>query len=97
MRAYLVAFADVKDFEKFQTEYAAKADGILKKYSGKAICVATADDAKEGCFPAGNLVIIEFPDMASAEGYYNDPEYQPLIKVRQSICDTQLGLFPGLE
>ena len=97
MSAYLVAFADVKDVERFQAEYAAHTGAILAKYGGRPICVTSSDNAKEGNFPPGNLVIVEFPDMESAEGFYNDPEYQPLIAVRQSICDTHLGLFPGLE
>ncbi|MGB2692421.1 MAG: DUF1330 domain-containing protein [Thermodesulfobacteriota bacterium] len=96
MSAYLVAFADVKDVDVFQNEYGANVGPITEKYNGKIICVAPADNAKEGSFPAGNLVIVEFPDMSSAEGFYNDPDYQPLIKVRQSVCDTQLGLFPGI-
>lgn len=96
MSAYLVAFADVKDGDKFQNEYAAKVGPIVEKYSGKFLCATPADNAKEGSFPAGNLVIVEFPDMDSAEGFYNDPDYQPLKAVRQSICDTQLGLFPGV-
>ena len=97
MSAYLVAFADVKDAEVFQNEYFAKASPIVAKYGGKAICVTSSDNAKEGNFPPGNLVIIEFPDMDAAEGFYNDPDYQPLISVRQSVCDTHLGLFPGVE
>lgn len=97
MSAYLVAFVDVKGADAFQTDYVEKAFPIVAKYGGKPICIAPADNAKEGSFPAGNLVIIEFADMAAAEGFYNDPDYQPLIPVRQTISDAQLGLFPGVE
>lgn len=97
MSAYLVAFADVKDMDKFQNEYGANVGPIVARHGGKLVCATPADNAKEGSFPAGNLVIVEFPDLAAAEAFYSDPEYQPLIKVRQSAADTQLGIFPGME
>ena len=30
--------------------------------------------------------MIEFPDMAALNAWYNSPEYQPLIKLRQSAA-----------
>ena len=96
MSAYLVAFADVKDQEQFVSGYVEKAYPIVLRHGGKALCIAPTN-AKEGNFPPGEIVIIEFPDMDHAEAFYNDPEYQPLIQFRQTISDTHLGLFPGLE
>ena len=97
MSAYLVGFTDIRHEEVFQKEYVEKALPILEKHNAKVLCIAPSGNAKEGIFPPGEIVIIEFPNMSDAEAFYTDPEYQPLIKFRQTICDSQLGLFQGIE
>ncbi len=97
MSAYLVAFADVRDQEQFHVGYVEKAYPIVLRHGGKALSIAPTSKAKEGNFLPGEIVIIQFPDMDHAEAFYNDPEYRPLVEFRQTISDTHLGLFPGLE
>lgn len=40
------------------------------------------------------VIIIEFPDKASLDGWYNSPEYQPMRKLRDA-CSTVMVI--GLE
>ena len=47
-----------------------------------------AIDVKEGETPA-RVVVIEFPDMAAAQAWYESEEYQELIKIRQAYSTNQ--------
>ena len=38
------------------------------------------------------IVVIEFPSMEHARAWHTDPEYAPLIKLRQADCDIELIL-----
>jgi uncharacterized protein (DUF1330 family) len=40
--------------------------------------------------------VLEFPSMAQARSWYNDPEYAPLIKLRQTGADLDFILVEGL-
>jgi uncharacterized protein (DUF1330 family) len=42
------------------------------------------------------VVVLEFPSMAQARSWYNDPEYAPLIKLRQTGADLDFILVEGL-
>jgi uncharacterized protein (DUF1330 family) len=42
------------------------------------------------------MVLIEFPSNESAKAWYRDPEYQPLIKYRQTGSKLDLMLVEGL-
>ena len=39
------------------------------------------------------MVIIEFPDMAAIEAWYNSAEYQPLIALRKTCTSKDDMLF----
>lgn len=42
---------------------------------------------------SGRLVIVEFPSREHAEAFYADPDYQPLIKVRQKLSQSDAAIF----
>lgn len=41
------------------------------------------------------IVVLEFPSMEQAQAWYNDPEYAPMIKLRQSGSDLDFVLVDG--
>jgi len=43
-----------------------------------------------------SMVVIEFPTMAAARVYYNDPEYTPFIELRKDGSDLDSMLVEGL-
>jgi uncharacterized protein (DUF1330 family) len=47
--------------------------------------------------PLAASVIIEFPDMAALNAWYNSPEYQPLIALRHSAVDMNKETLFTLE
>ena len=87
MSAYVVIHATVKDAEKFQ-EYGAAAGPIVKAHGGELVTaghlksVLCGEETRERC------VIIKFADVDTAEGWYNSPEYQAVIPVRDQALDS---------
>jgi uncharacterized protein (DUF1330 family) len=42
------------------------------------------------------VVVLEFPSMQHARDWYNDPEYAPLIALRQTGSDLDFILVEGV-
>jgi len=43
------------------------------------------------------VVVLEFPSMEHAKSWYNDPDYAPLITLRQGGSDLDFILVDGLS
>ena len=66
MPAYVVAMIDVHDPETYR-KYTARTPATLKKHGGRFVTRGGAVTALEGEGFDGRMVILEFPDTASAE------------------------------
>ena len=75
-------------------EYRAGVAATVERYGGKFLVRGGAIQALEGSAPNG-LVVIEFPNADQARAWYNSPEYQPLVAIRQRCADTRLTLVEG--
>ena len=42
------------------------------------------------------IVVLEFPSMEQAKAWYNDPEYAPLIKLRQTGSEIDFFVVEGV-
>jgi len=51
----------------------------------------------EGPWDYERCVVIEFPDVDAARGWYESDEYAPLKVIRQGASDTQMVLVAGPE
>ena len=96
MPAYLVGGVDVSD-PSWLEEYGPKTAALVEKHGGKYLVRGGEMDVKEGSTPSGRVVVvIEFPSMENARAWYDDPEYAPLIKLRQTGSSGDLVLVDGL-
>jgi uncharacterized protein (DUF1330 family) len=86
MAAYLVVRTDVTNWDKYR-EYQKVAPAIIEKYGGKYIARGGEVITLEGPEETRRVVIIEFPSLEKAKGFYNSVEYQEArkISVRQPI------------
>ena len=50
----------------------------------------------EGGWNPARLVLLKFPDLASAQAFFLDPEYQPLKAVRQQVSTADIVAVEGL-
>ena len=96
MSAYAVGFLTVRN-KDWQEEYGPKQAALVKKYQGKVLAApGSAMEVLEGDVKLPSaLVLIEFPSMEAAKGWYNDPDQAALIKLRQTGADFDLILVEG--
>jgi len=96
MPAYLIAEHVITDATKFD-EYRTKVGPMITKYGGRYLTKGGSHKLPEGGpWQPERVVIIEFPDMASLNRWYDSPEYQPLIALRKS-CTSERDMLITLE
>ncbi len=94
MAAYLVARIVVHDDAKY-AEYRAQVPPVIAAHGGRYIVRGGAVETKEGDPPPGRLVVVEFPDMASARAFYSSAEYAPLLKLRVDSTESEVVIVEG--
>lgn len=96
MTAYAVGLYNIWD-ASWRPTYREKVGALVAKHGGKYI-VRSSDpwEMLEGAPPQiTGLTIIEFPSMEKARAWYNDSEYAPMIKLRQSGAKLDFFLVEG--
>lgn len=96
MPAYLIGRVEVRD-PSWLEEYGPKVQALVQKHGGRYLVRGGEMDVMEGTTPPSSvMVVIEFPSMEQARAWYHDPDYAPLITLRQSGSDGELVLVDGL-
>jgi len=82
---YIIASVDLKvPFEKHFEVYGLKAIKIINRHGGDVLAASTDTQVLEGEGLVGTYTVIgKFPSKEAALGFYNDPDYKPLIELRQ--------------
>ncbi len=97
MSAYVIGRVNATEWGWLR-EYGAKTRAIIEKHGGRYLAQGGEMTALEGdeALPSA-YTVIEFPDLASAKAWYDDPDYQPLKALRQANARVELTLVDGLE
>jgi uncharacterized protein (DUF1330 family) len=96
MAAYLVVDTDIHDAEAYD-RYKAAARPILERHGGEYIARGGAlDVVEDGTWTPTRLVIVKFPDAASARAALEDPDYAPLRVLRQSAAKATIAIVEGI-
>jgi uncharacterized protein (DUF1330 family) len=96
MTAYAIGRLEMRDPSWLQ-EYGPKTAALVEKHGGKYLVRGGAMERLEGTGPLpGVLVVLEFPSMEHAWAWYHDPEYAPLITLRQIGSDLDFILVEGV-
>ena len=93
MPAYIIARVEVTDPSRYQ-EYTKLTPGAIARYGGKFIVRGGKYVTLEGEQETRRLVVIEFPDMESAQAFYNSPEY---LVARNIRAGAAVGQFLAVE
>ena len=97
MSAYVIVRADVTDLERWK-EYAAAAEPASKPFGGKYLVRGGAMEGLENFEDEGKrIVVMEFPDMESARGFYNSQEYQAAKAKREGAGYARFTLVEGYD
>jgi uncharacterized protein (DUF1330 family) len=96
MPAYAIGRLEMRD-PSWRTEYGPKTAALVQKHGGKYLVRGGKMERLEGDgkLPS-TIVVLEFPSMEQAKAWYNDPEYAPLITLRQGGSTLDFILVEGL-
>lgn len=79
-------------------EYAPPTRALVEKHGGRHLVVGGEMQQQEGDGPLpDSMVVLEFPTKEQALAWHNDPDYAPLIALRQSGSDLDFVLVEGAE
>ncbi len=96
MPTYMIVTAQIKDRQKFIDGYGQAAAALVAKFGGRYILRGGGAQLLEGNFGAGaSMVISQWPDRASAETFWNSPDYAEVKKMREGLADCQVILIDG--
>jgi uncharacterized protein (DUF1330 family) len=94
MPAYVIVENRADDQSKL-TLYRRGNTELVARHGGRFIVRGGAVTSLEGGWDPQRVVVIEFPDVAAARGWYDDPDYQPLKADRQAHSETRIILVEG--
>jgi uncharacterized protein (DUF1330 family) len=98
MAAYVIAHWWEERDQAWRQEYAPKLLKLLEKHGGKFLVRSRAIVKRlegHGQVPQ-HFTILEFPSVAHAQAWHQDPEYVPLIQLRQANVTLDLLLVEGV-
>ncbi len=86
MAAYIIASYDITDAEGY-AGYVPGVVPLLQKH-GAEFLVAEYDAQPFEGDKRGHYVVLRFPSEEAARGWYTDPDYGPVKKIRLDSCDN---------
>ncbi len=97
MPAYLIVEHKITDPAKFE-QYRVQVGPMIARHGGRYITRGGTHRVLETThWLPDRVVIIEFPDMAALNAWYNSPEYQPLVALRQAATDMSRDMLIAVE
>ena len=96
MAAYVIGTVTIHD-PSWLEEYGPPVKAMVEANGGKYLIRDLEADHLEGDGAVPTvIVVLEFPSTEQARNWYNSPEYQPYIKMRQAGATGDLFLVAGL-
>ncbi len=78
-------------------EYSSKISAVIQKHDGKVIARSAPVQLEGSNVMANIALIIEFPSTDKAHAWYQDPDNQALVKLRNTGSDFELILIEGVK
>jgi uncharacterized protein (DUF1330 family) len=95
MSAFVVVDTKITNPAKYE-EYKKLARPIAEKYGGVYRARGGAMDVRENAlWTPTRIVIVEFPDMKSAQAFLDSDEYAPVKSIRLSNAECTLFILEG--
>ena len=95
MPAYVMAHVHSTNFGPEIIEYLGTVDATMEPFGGRFLVHGGPVNAIEGTW-SGDLIIIEFPDLDSAHGWYESPAYVAIRHLRTENTTADTIMFDGL-
>lgn len=96
MTAYLVVDTDLTNPELYET-YKLKAKPIAEKFGGEYLARGGAMSVKENkLWSPTRMVLVKFQSKEQAEKFYNDAEYQEVLKISAQSANRTVVIIEGI-
>lgn len=95
MPAYIVSRVKILNAEAMR-RYMAEAPATVAAFGGRYLVRGNDVQALEGAWEHERMVVVEFPDKASALDWYESEVYRPLRDLRQPNAETVILLAAGV-
>lgn len=95
MVAYALAHVRSVEFCPDIVEYLEKIDATMYPFGGRFLFHGGKKEVVENTWP-GDVILIEFPDLAAVKGWWESEAYQEIKHLRTDHMEADIVLFEGL-
>jgi len=95
MAAYVIVDIEVHNLEKYK-DYLAQITPTVFACNGRYLVRGAQAEVISGSWQPNRLVVIEFPDLATANHWATCAEYAPIHALRNSIASANMIIIEGL-
>lgn len=95
MSAYVVAEVEVLDAEQYEV-YKRIVPPTIAAHGGRYLARGGAVETLEGEWRPKRIVILEFPSLAQAAGWWSSVEYAEAKALRQAVTRTRMIAVEGV-
>ena len=82
--AYFILTHTITDIARYREEYIPRVLPFISKYDGEIVVASFDAELLQGN-PEKGVVVLRFPSEQAVRNFVNDPEYQPVKKIRQGL------------
>ena len=96
MAAYLIVDTLLENPDLYET-YKSRAKPLAEKYGGEYLARGGPMTLKEtDLWSPTRLVLLKFPDAATANRFYDSPEYQEVLKISKQAAKRTCVVLEGI-
>ncbi len=95
MSCFMIVQAHITDRNKF-VAYTAVVPALVAQFGGRYLVLGGHTTALEGRWPDCKTVVSEWPDRASAQRFWDSPEYRAAARLREGAGDFTIVLVDGV-
>ena len=92
--AYVVGNITVHNPDRW-AEYRAQVPATLVPWQAEIVMRAGTAQVLSGTHAHTDIVVLRFPDVAAAHGWFNSPAYQALLPLRNEAAAVDLVCYQG--
>ena len=96
MAGYVIVNISVIDPEKFKAYQAAVSPNI-KAFGGRYLVRGGEVETVEGTHDDRRVVVLEFPSVEAAKGWWKSPEYREIAKLREGNATMDAMVVEGYD
>jgi uncharacterized protein (DUF1330 family) len=95
MPAYLIVETDITDPGQYE-QYKAASPSAIAAHGGRFVVRGGETAVLEGDWNPKRLVVVEFDDLEAAKRFYDSPEYQAAMKLREGAAKLNMVAVEGI-